>query len=256
LVEVIKLLSKRIKTIEITSAISGIISVISMIITIACSYFYREQTSTIEEYLEKIVTYQTGMRTEAISSLLSGVFLFFTAIGLFVFLRRKINPNKKNLSIIPFLSILLGSLVMISISVIRVYLVFYVAQKYNFCVVCLKSYFLDRATKLISITNILSAITHVLTFTLGAGSIGVLLYSKNIINDAFIWTGLASGVLGLAKIFYFVSGTVGAVFIFLASVGSILFYFFICGMIYVILKEHINENKQNNKSSINDSLLE
>ena len=190
------------------------------------------------------------------SSFLSGVFLLATAIGLFVFLRRKIEPQRIKLALIPFLGILLGSLVMISIAIISVYLVYYLAPTYVNCDLWLKSYFLERATKLVLVSDILSVVMFLITFTVGAGSFGVLLYNKKIINDAFVWTALASGILSIAKIGYFATGNAGVVFMFLASIGSIMFYFFICEMIYVIFKDHNEENNPKVKKSIDASLLE
>ena len=105
-------------------------------------------------------------------------------------------------------------------------------------------------------SNLLSVLTHITTFTIGAGSIGIIFYNKKIIHDVFVWTALTCGVLGLTKIGTYFTGAAGTIFIFLASISSIFFYFFLGEMVYVIFREHYDDNGDKSKSSINSSLLE
>ena len=248
---------RKTKTIEIIGAISAIITILCTITTIILSYICREETTTYAEYLVKVSNYHAQMKMDAILSLTGGIFLILAAIGLFVFLRRKLEGTSKNYALIPLICIIIGSLIMICISTFRVYLVYYLVPKYINGSIIEQQYFLEKATNLISITNVLSMLTHIITFTFGAGSIGVLLYNKKIINDAIVWTALASGVLSLAKSGYFAAGTFGNVLVFLASIGSIFFYFFLGEMTYVIFQDHRKENEEKKrKALIKASLLE
>jgi len=252
------LIDRKTKTIEIIGAISAIITILCTVTTIILSSTYREEiTTTYAEYLVKVSNNHTIMKIETILSLTCGIFLIFAAIGLFFFLRRKLEETRKNYLLIPLISFIAGSLIIISIFTLRVYLVFYLVPKYvegNFIE---QQYFLEKAKTLVPITNVLSLFTHLVTFTLGAGSIGVLLYNKKIINDAFVWTALASGILSLGKIGYFATGSFGTALAFLASIGSIFFYFFLGEMTYVIFQDHRKENKEKKrKALVKASLLE
>ena len=251
------MIDKKIKTIEIFGAIAAVITIICSIATIVFSYMHRDEVTTnIDEFLIKISHFYTIMKADALLSLTCGVFLILTAVGLFFFIKRKLDESKKKFALIPLISITIGSLILISIAALQIYLVFYLTPKYIGGNGTEKIYFLAKATNVITISNILTVLTHVFTFTVGAGSIGVLLYNKKIIQDVFVWTALTSAVFSLGKIGYFLLGTFGTIFAFLASIGSIFFYFFLGEMVYTIFQDHKAENEDNKKSSIDASLLE
>jgi hypothetical protein len=139
--------------------------------------------------------------------------------------------------------------------VLQIYIVFYITPNYIGKTFTEQQYFINKATNVIDVSDILSVLTHIITFTIGAGSIGILFYNKKIIHDVFVWTALTSGVLSITKIGIYFSGTVGIAFTLLASIGSIFFYFFLGEMIYVVIREH-QEGNNKQKAAIDASLLE
>jgi len=250
-------INKKIKTLEIISALAAVITIICTITSIIFSYYYRdEKTANMAEFLVKISHFYSKMKIDAILSLVCGIFLILVAFGFFSFLRRKLEETKKKFALIPLISIIFGSLFMISISALQIYLVYYITPKYiggNFAE---QPYFLAKAINTDFIAKILAVFTHVITFTIGAGSIAILLYNKKIIPDVFVWTALTTSVFGLAKIGYFLTGSFGTILAFLASIGSIFFYFFLGEMVYVLFKDLYSDNGNKKNKSIDASLLE
>lgn len=251
------MINKKSRIIESLGAVAAVITIACTIASIVFSYYHRDEVpSNLDEFLVKITHYYTIMKTDAILSMICGFFLILVAIGLFFFLRRKLNDTRKKFALIPLISIIFGSLLMISISALQIYLVFYITPNYVGQTFTIQQYYLAKASNVIAISDIFTALTHVITFTIGAGSIGILLYNKKIILDVFVWTALASAVLSLAKIGYFATGTAGVTLEFLASIGSIFFFFFLLEMVYALFKDHQSENDDGNKTNIDTSLLE
>jgi len=251
------LIEKKVKTFELIGAIAAVITIICTITTIVFSYLNKDEVTTnLDEFMIKISNHYTMMKTDAILSLICGVFLIPIAVGIFFFIRRKLDEPRKKFALMPLISIIFGSLIMISIAALQIYIVFYITPNYVGKTFTEQQYFLDKAIDVIDVSDLLSVLTHIIIFTIGAGSIGILFYNKKIIHDVFVWTALTSSVLGLAKIGIYLTGTVGTVFVFLASISSIFFYFFLGEMAYVIFRNHYDGNGEQKKSSIDASLLE
>jgi len=202
------LIDKKVKTIEMIGAFAAAITLICTITTIVFSYLHKDEvTSNLDEFMIKISNHYTMMRVDAILSLACGIFLILIAVGIFFFVRRKLDESQKKFALIPLISIIIGSLIMISIAALQIYLVFYITPNYVGKTFAEQQYFIEKAIDVTDVSDLLSVLTHIITFTIGAGSIGILFYNKKIIHDVFVWTALTSGVLGLAKIGIYLTGT-------------------------------------------------
>jgi len=223
----------------ISCAIVFLCSVTTIVISFILTYKY--QWETYEEAIAGFTDYLSIHTIDTTFNMVMGVFIIPTSITIFLFLRKNLFSKKnKNLLLIPLLSSIIGSGFVIGIYSIKYYILYYIVPAYN--AASDPTVIFNQFLEVIQLTNILSLVAFILIYTLGAGLFGLISLKSTLMKNNVSWMAIASAVLALAKIGFFVENTAGAVFSLLAQMGSILYFFWLAGFIF-IFKENIKEIK-------------
>ncbi|HUT80264.1 MAG TPA: hypothetical protein VMZ29_03600 [Candidatus Bathyarchaeia archaeon] len=223
----------------ISCAIVFLCSVTTIIISFILTYKYQWQT--YEEVIAGFTDYLFIHTMDTTFNLIMGVFILPASITIFLYLRKNIIDKKSRyLVLIPLIASIIGSGFVIGIYSIKYYILYNVVPAYNAS--SDPSAIFNQFLSLIQLTNILSLIAFLLVYTLGAGIFGFISFRSAGIKSNVSWLAMASGVLALAKIGYFLENTAGAVFSLAAQMGSILYFFWLVGFIFVF-RENIKEIK-------------
>ncbi|MHA1212466.1 MAG: hypothetical protein ACTSSH_08400 [Candidatus Heimdallarchaeota archaeon] len=224
----------------ISCAIVFICSIATIIISYILSYKY-----PVEDYIDVIISFdvQSGIHTtETLFNLIMGAFIIPSCIGIFIYLWKNIHNKIKKLLILPLITSLIGAGFVIALYSVKLMMIFKIAPDYNTGINEAEN--LALFTQLVNISDILSLVAYILLYTLGTGIFGVITLRTASVRGNISWLAIASGVLALGKIGYFLQSTAGAVFSLAASMGAILYFFWIASFAFV-LYQAIKENKMN-----------
>ncbi|MBN1328288.1 MAG: hypothetical protein JXA54_02330 [Candidatus Heimdallarchaeota archaeon] len=223
----------------ISCAIVFLCSITTIIISFILTYKY--QWETYEEAIAGFTDYLFIHTVDTTFNLIMGIFIIPASIFIFLYLRNNIFDKKfKYILLIPLISSLIGSGFVIGIYSIKYYILYDIVPAYN--IASDPTAIFNQFLNLIQITNILSLVAFILIYTLGAGLFGFISFRTAVIKGNVSWLAMASGILALGKIAFFLENTAGAVFSLVAQMGSILYFFWIASFI-IVFKENIKEVK-------------
>lgn len=225
------------ETLTIIGSISAIIATICTIAVIAISFLLtnRIQNPDIESVIIMINDNPTLNLLEAIFGILSGVFIIPAAIGFLFFLRTKIDERKQKILILPTITFILGSGLLIALYAIKINIIYELAPNFVAAIEPEKTVLLNQFNKLDLITDIIQAIAYIFIYTLGAGTCGLLIVKIEELKGTLGWTAISSGVFALFVFGLFLDGTFGVILQLGAQIGSIMFFFWLISMAYAIL---------------------
>jgi len=230
-------LNKNRETLTIIGSISAIIATICTITVIAISFIMTNsiQTPGIEAYIVMINDRSTLNLMEVIFGILSGIFIIPTAIGFLFFLRTKIDERKQKILILPTITFILGSGLLIALYAIKINIIYELAPSFVAAIEPEKTQLLTQFNELNLITDIIQAIAYVFIYTLGAGTYGLLIVKIEELRGTLGWTAISSAIFALLVFGLFVDSTFGVILQLGAQIGSIMFFFWLISMAYAIL---------------------
>ncbi len=230
-------MNKSRETLTIIGAISAIIATICTIAVIALSFVMTNsiQTPGIEAYIVMINDLSTLNLLEAIFGIMSGVFIIPAAIGFLFFLRSKIDERKQKILILPTITFILGSGLLIALYIIKIKIIFELAPSFVAAIEPEKTQLLTQFNELNLIIDIIQSIAYIFVYTLGAGTYGLLIVKIDELKGTLGWTAISSGIFALLVFGLFIDGTFGVILQLGAQIGSIMFFFWLISMAYAIL---------------------
>lgn len=231
------LLNKNRETLTVIGAVSAIIATTCTIALITISFLITNkiQTPDIEAYITMINENPTLNLMEAIFGILGGAFVIPASIGFLFFLKIKIDERKRKILILPTITLILGSVLLIALYSIKINIIYELAPSFVAAIEPEKTQILTQFNDLNLVTDILQSIAYVFIYTLGAGTYGLLTIKIVELKGTIGWSAITSGVFALGVFGIFIDGTFGAILHFGAQIGAIMFFFWLISMAYAIL---------------------
>jgi len=233
--------------IDYVGLISIAIVIVSFLSKIVTSFLITRQLPTEGGYSALLQNYVDGMLIHSIDSimvLVSAVFIIPATIGVFSVFYSKIKPDVKNWLLLPTITSIVSSLLIFSLIIPKLIIIFQIAPDYVVAVEPSKSLLLAKFESWIFYINIFQVIAYVLLFTIGTGSFSFLSFKYQLTRETSTWLGIFTAFLGLGQLGVFIPSGFGTVLIFMASIASILYFFWLGSIIFVIrqkMKEDIFE---------------
>ncbi len=224
--------------------ISITIVVVSFIGKLVTSFLITRQLPE-DGYPELLQNYVDGMVIHTIDSmmvLISAVFIIPATISLFFVFYSKIKQEVKNWLLLPTITSIVSSLLIISLIIPKLIIIFQIAQDYYVATDPLKSLLLAKFENWIFYINIFQVIAYILLFTIGTGSFGFLSFKYQLTRETSTWLAIFTAILGLGQLGVFIPLNFGSVLIFMASIASILYFFWLGSTIFVI-RQKMKEDK-------------
>jgi len=196
-------------------------------------------------YPELLLNYVDGMVIHTIDSmmvLISAVFIIPATISLFFVFYSKIKQEVKNWLLLPAITSIVSSLLIISLIIPKLIIIFQIAPDYYVAIEPLKSLLLAKFENWIFYINIFQVIAYILLFTIGTGSFGFLSFKYQLTRETSTWLAIFTAILGLGQLGVFIPSNFGSVLIFMASIASILYFFWLGSTIFVI-RQKMKEDK-------------
>ncbi len=224
--------------------ISIIIVVSSMIATIILSFVitYKYPSANYVELLQNYFVFNHIHTFDTILNIIQGIFIIPSIIGVLLLFRSKVDEKIKNWLVVPTITTILGSLLLISLVFLKFKIIFQLAPEYNIAAGEAKDEIFAIFENWVKVIFILQVVAYVLIFSLGAGIFGIASFKYQVTKETQTWLALLCGILGLCEVGVFILGTAGSVFTFLASIASILFFFWLGGMGLAVI-QRIKEKK-------------
>lgn len=188
-------------------------------------------------YPELLLNYVDGMVIHTIDSLMvliSAVFILPATISLFFVFYSKIRQEVKNWLLLPTITSIVSSLLIIGLIIPKLIIIFQIAPDYYVAIEPLKSLLLAKFENWIFYINIFQVIAYILLFTIGTGSFGFLSFKYQLTKETSTWLAIFTAILGLGQLGVFIPSGFGSVLIFMASIASILYFFWLGSTIFVI----------------------
>ncbi|MCK5046565.1 MAG: hypothetical protein KAS22_08295 [Candidatus Heimdallarchaeota archaeon] len=214
------------------------ISIIIMSFVITRRYAAEDYSELLTNYADYKLIYSI----ESIISLVNSIFIIPATIGVFINLYSKIKENRKNWLILPTATTIIGSLLLISLIIIKLMLIFNTAPSYVSAIEPAKSEILTFFENRVGYLSIFQVVGYLFLFTVGTGSFGVLSFKYQLTKETSTWLAIFTAVLGLGEIGVFIPSNFGSVLIFMASIASILYFFWLGSIIFVI-RQNMKEDK-------------
>jgi len=237
-------LTRKKSIIDYIGLISIVIVIVSFISKIVTSFIITQQLPA-GGYPELLQNYVDGMVIHSIDSimiLISAVFIIPATIGVFSVFYSKIKPEVKNWLLLPTITSIVSSLLIFSLIIPKLIIIFQIAPDYVVAIEPSKSLLLTKFENWIFYINIFQVIAYVLLFTIGTGSFSILSFKYQLARETTTWLGIFAAFLGLGQIGVFIPSNFGIVLIFMASIASILYFFWLGSIIFVI-RQKIKEDK-------------
>ena len=196
-------------------------------------------------YPELLLNYVDGMVIHTIDSmmvLISAVFIIPATISLFFVFYYKIKKEVKNWLFLPTITSIVSSLLIISLIIPKLIIIFQIAPDYYVATEPLKSLLLAKFENWIFYINIFQVIAYILLFTIGTGSFAFLSLKYQLTRETSTWLAIFTAILGLGQLGVFIPSGFGSVLIFMASIASILYFFWLGSTIFVI-RQKMKEDK-------------
>jgi hypothetical protein len=245
LIEGVAYLTRKKSIIDYVGIISISIVVISFLSKIITSFLVTRQLPT-GGYPELLINYVDGKLIHTIDSvmvLVSAVFIIPATIGVFAVFYSKIKQEVRNWLFLPTITSIVSSLIIIGLIIPKLLIIFNIAPDYYVAVEPLKSLLMSKYESWISYINIFQVIAYLLLFTIGTGGYGFLSFKYQLTRETSTWLAIFTAVLGLGEIGVFIPGNFGTVIIFMASIASILYFFWLGSIIFVIRQKMVEESK-------------
>lgn len=188
-------------------------------------------------YPELLLNYVDGMVIHTIDSLMvliSAVFIILATISLFFVFYSKIKQEVKNWLFLPTITSIVSSLLIIGLIIPKLIIIFQIAPDYYVATDPLKSLLLAKYENWIFYINIFQVIAYILLFTIGTGSFGFLSFKYQLTKEISTWLAIFTAILGLGQLGVFIPSNFGSVLIFMASIASILYFFWLGSTIFAI----------------------
>ncbi|NHJ05828.1 MAG: hypothetical protein EAX90_13460 [Candidatus Heimdallarchaeota archaeon] len=233
------LLDKNKKTIEFLGVVFGALAVLCAIAIIVISYLISlNVTQTDYDSILQAYFYERAIFTsETIFYLLNGLFMIPTIIGIYSHLRKNMIIKPKLNLLIPLITMILGYVLIIALYILKIVILFQIAPNYINGTIVEKEEIILLITKIDLVADIMSIVASVLIYLIGAIIFGIILLQYIEFNRVLIWAAVASGILSLGIIGSLLEGTGGIVLLFLAQIGTFLFYFWLIGVLFVIFRK-------------------
>ena len=186
-------------------------------------------------YPELLLNYVDGMVIHTIDSLMvliSAVFIILATISLFFVFYSKIKQEVKNWLFLPTITSIVSSLLIIGLIIPKLIIIFQIAPDYYVATDPLKSLLLAKYENWIFYINIFQVIAYILLFTIGTGSFGFLSFKYQLTKEISTWLAIFTAILGLGQLGVFIPSNFGSVLIFMASIASILYFFWLGSTIF------------------------
>lgn len=231
--------------------IMDIIGLVSICIVALCfislmimSFLITRRYNTTEYYelLTNYAYHKVIYSVESIISIVNSIFIIPATIGVFINLYSKMKENVRNWLIIPTAATIIGSLLLISLIIVKLLLIFKTAPIYVTAIGDTKIAILEFFENRVGYISIFQVIAYLLLFTIGTGIFGVLSFKYQLTKETSIWLAIFTAFLGLGQFGVFMPDNIGSVFIFLASIASILYFFWLGSIIFVI-RQNMKEDK-------------
>jgi len=161
---------------------------------------------------------------------------------LFFVFYSKIKQEVKNWLLLPTITSIVSSLLIISLIIPKLIIIFQIAPDYYVATDPLKSLLLAKFENWIFYINIFQVIAYILLFTIGTGSFGFLSFKYQLTRETSTWLAIFTAILGLGQLGVFIPSNFGSVLIFMASIASILYFFWLGSTIFVI-RQKMKEDK-------------
>lgn len=202
----------------------------------------RYSAEDFSELLTNYATFKMIYASESIISLVNSVFIVPAIIVVFINLYSKIKPNVKNWLILPTAATVLGAILLICLIIVKLLLIFKTAPDYVAAIEPTKSEILAIFENRVGYLSIFQVIAYLLLFTVGTGGFGILSFKYQLTKETSTWLAIFTAILGLGEIGVFIPGGFGSVLIFMASIASILYFFWFISIIFVI-RQNMKEDK-------------
>ena len=226
-------------TFQIISVIFGSVAILSAIAIIIISYLISlNLTETDYDSILQSYFYNRAIFTsETIFYLLNGTFMIPTMFGIFLYLKKNSAVKTKINLIIPLIFAIFGYLIIIALYILKMVILFQIAPNYINGTITEKEEIILLIDKIDLTADIMSIVASISIYTIGTIMFGVILLSFLEFNRALVWAAIASGVLSLGIFGSLLTGTGGTVLLFLAQIGTFLFYFWLIGVLFVMFRK-------------------
>ncbi len=227
--------------------ILGLISIVIVVLCFSCILvmsFIITRRFVSEDYAELLTNYAYHtiiFTAESLISLINCVFITLAVIVVFINFYPKIKSGTRNWLFLPTIATIMGASLLISLIAIKLNLILNTAPDYVTAVEPLKSQIFALFETRVKYLTIFQVIAYLLLFTVGAGAFGVLSFKFQLTKETSIWLAIGTAILGLGELGVFIPSGFGSVLIFMASIASILYFFWYFSIIFVI-RQNMKEN--------------
>ncbi|NHJ48830.1 MAG: hypothetical protein FK733_13685 [Asgard group archaeon] len=240
---VISLVTKK-KIVDILGIVSIAIVVLSSISYIVMSFVITRKYPA-EDYSELLTNYanfKMVYSSESIIFLVNSIFISFAIVMIFIIFYSKIEQSVKKWLILPTVTSIIGTLILISLIVVKLLLIATMAPDYVSAIEPMKSYILARFENVIEYLTIFQLIAFLLIYTIGTGVFGILSLKYKITKGSSAWLAIVTAILGLGEFGVFIPIGFGDVLILLRSIAFIL-YFIWLGSILIMIRQNMEKHK-------------
>ncbi|NHJ33110.1 MAG: hypothetical protein FK732_09615 [Asgard group archaeon] len=236
-------MTKKKKIMDIIGIFSIVIVVLCFICIIVMSFVIARRFP-VDDYAELLTSYADHKliySIESIISFVSCIFILPATITVFINFYSKIKQEVKNWLLLPTIATLIGTLLLLSLLVVKLVLIFKTAPAYISAIEPAKSQYLAIFENRVGYLSIFQVIAYMLLFTVGTGGYGILSFKYQLTKDTSTWLAIFTAFFGLGELGVFIPSGFGSVLIFLASIASILYFFWLGSTIFVI-RQNMKEN--------------
>ena len=218
----------------------GLISIVIVVLCFSCILvmsFIITRRYVSEDYVELLVNYAYHKfiyTSESIISLVNSIFIILAVIAVFFNFYPKIKEGTRNWLLLPTFATILGASLLISLIIIKLKLILITSSDYVTAVEPLKSQIFALFENRIRYLSIFQVIAYLLLFTVGTGVFGILSFKYQLTKETSTWLAIGTAILGLGELGVFIPSGFGSVLIFMASIASILYFFWYFSIIFVI----------------------
>jgi len=231
--------------IDYIGLISIVIVIASFMSKIVTSFLITRQLPTEGGYPALLQNYVDSMVIHSIDSILvliSAIFIIPATIGVFSVFYSKIKQEVKNWLLLPTITSIVGSLLIFSLVIPKLLIIFQLAPDYVVAIAPTKLLLETKFENWILYISIFQVIAYILLFTIGTGSFSFLSFKYQLTRGTSTWLGIFTAFLGLGQIGVLIKSNFADVLILIASIASILYFFWLGSIIFVI-RQKIKEDK-------------
>ena len=229
---------KRKNNFQIISIIFGSLAIICAIAIIVLSYLISlSVTQTDYDSILHSYFYERPIFTcETIFYILNGIFMILTMFGIYSYFKNNITVKPRINLIIPLIFTVLGYLIIIALYILKMVILFQIAPNYINGTITEKEEIILLIGKIDLAADIMSIVASVSIYSIGTIIFGIILLQILEFNRALIWAAIASGILSIGVFGNLFTGTGSAVLLFIAQIGTFLFYFWLIGTLFVMFR--------------------